>query len=303
MEGTSSGACVVAASRWRSTAIDDGGECRIIVAGERVVMALIGSEKKVDTRHMDTDGVSAAPRISVVIPTLNEARNLPHVFARLPEDLHEIILVDGHSTDDTVAVARALYPACGSSARRAGARATRCAAASTPASGDIIVMLDADGSTDRRGDPALRRRSASAAPTSPRAHASRRGGGSADITRLRRLGNWGLNALVNVLYGTRYSDLCYGYNAFWAHCLPTMDVDCDGFEVETLINVRVAKAGLRIVEVPSYEGARIHGVSNLNAWRDGWRVLRTILSERFVGDETADPDSACPEVDTEGATA
>ena len=50
---------------------------------------------------------------------------------------------------------------------------------------------------------------------------------------------------MNVLYGTSYTDLCYGYNAFWRHCLPQMHVDCDGFEVETLINVRIARAGLR----------------------------------------------------------
>jgi hypothetical protein len=60
-----------------------------------------------------------------------------------------------------------------------------------------------------------------------------------------------------------------------------MRVDCDGFEVETLINVRIAKAGLVVHEVPSYEGNRVHGVSNLNAVRDGSRVLRTIAAERL----------------------
>ena len=50
------------------------------------------------------------PRVSVVVPTLNEARNLPHVFSRLPADVHEVIVVDGHSVDDTIAVARRLRP-------------------------------------------------------------------------------------------------------------------------------------------------------------------------------------------------
>jgi hypothetical protein len=93
------------------------------------------------------------------------------------------------------------------------------------------------------------------------------------------LGNRALNGLVNILFRARYTDLCYGYNAFWAHCLPHMQVDCDGFEVETQINIRVTKAGLRVSEVPSFEGKRIHGVSNLNAFRDGWRVLGTIMRE------------------------
>jgi hypothetical protein len=107
------------------------------------------------------------------------------------------------------------------------------------------------------------------------------GGASADITSFRRVGNRALNALVNVLYGTSYTDLCYGYNVFWRRCLPYMRVDCAGFEVETLINVRVAKVGLVVHEVPSFELDRLHGSSNLRAVRDGVHVLRTIGSERF----------------------
>ena len=109
----------------------------------------------------------------------------------------------------------------------------------------------------------------------------REGGGSSDITRLRRIGNRGLNGVVNVLFRTSYSDLCYGYNAFWRHCLGAMKVDCTGFEVETLINISVARAGLDIHEVPSFERDRIYGQSNLRTFRDGGRVLRTILRERL----------------------
>lgn len=121
------------------------------------------------------------------------------------------------------------------------------------------------------------------------------GGGSADITHFRNAGNQALGALVNALYGTRYTDLCYGYNAFWADCLTLLEtprpqfgaagiVDEEspfgrGFEVETVINVRAAKAALRVWEVPSYECRRIHGVSNLNAIRDGLRVVGRIWSE------------------------
>jgi hypothetical protein len=86
---------------------------------------------------------------------------------------------------------------------------------------------------------------------------------------------------LNALYHTSYTDLCYGFNAVWARCLPYMRVYCDGFEVETLVNVRIAKAGLTIHEVPSYERDRIYGRSHLNAVRDGTRVLRTIALERM----------------------
>jgi hypothetical protein len=120
-----------------------------------------------------------------------------------------------------------------------------------------------------------------------------KGGGSSDITATRRWGNRMLNRMANVLFGTRYTDLCYGYNAFWNHCLPALDLDAsgqatdrklwgDGFEIETIINTRIAKAGLTIVEVPSYEFERIHGESNLNTWRDGFRVLGALFIERIT---------------------
>jgi hypothetical protein len=140
-------------------------------------------------------------------------------------------------------------------------------------------MLDADGSTDPAEIPLYLDRLFEGADF---AKGSRfiQGGGSVDITLVRRLGNRCLNAVVNVLFGTRYTDLCYGYNAFWADVLPAINVTCDGFEVETLINVRAAKAGLTVAEVPSVEEQRIHGVSKLHPVRDGLRVLRTILGER-----------------------
>jgi glycosyltransferase involved in cell wall biosynthesis len=224
--------------------------------------------------------------ISIVIPTLNEAANLPHVFARIPDCVDEVVIVDGHSTDDTIAVAQALMPSVRIVIQdgRGKGNALKCGFAA--ARGDIIVMLDADGSTDPAEIPAY------VAPLLAGADFAKgsrfaKGGGSVDITPFRTLGNSFLNGIVNVLYGTRYTDLCYGYNAFWKQVLPVMNVDCDGFEVETLINVRIAKAGLSIAEVPSMEHCRLHGASNLNAVRDGWRVLRTIISERFRAHATA----------------
>ena len=106
------------------------------------------------------------------------------------------------------------------------------------------------------------------------------GGRSHDITLLRFLGNYGLSKLVNTLFLTRFSDLCYGYNAFWKHCLEHVKIDSDGFEVETLMNNRMHRARLKIVEIPSVEYPRIYGASNLNTFRDGMRILRIILQER-----------------------
>ena len=117
-------------------------------------------------------------------------------------------------------------------------------------------------------------------PTSPRAHDSQRVAVPPTSLRFAVWATGASTRLTNALYRTQFTDLCYGYNAFWKHCLPHMNVDCDGFEVETLINVRVAKAGLKIEEVGSFEADRIHGISNLNTFRDGWRVLKTIFKER-----------------------
>lgn len=218
-------------------------------------------------------------RVSVVIPARNEAKNLPYVLTRLPHDVHEVILVDGHSTDDTIAVAQRLYSRITILPQEGRGKGNALAAGFEACTGDIIVMVDADGSADPSEIP---RFVATLCTGADFAKGSRSisGGGSADLTRIRSAGNRALCTLVNLLFHARYSDLCYGYNAFWRSCLPYMDVDCDGFEIETLINIRIAQSGLQVHEVPSFEGVRVHGVSNLSAVRDGLRVLRTILLER-----------------------
>ena len=234
------------------------------------------------------------PKVSVVIPALNEARNLPHVFAKLPAGLHEVILVDGNSVDDTVATARRLRPDIRIVRQNRRGKGNALACGFAAATGDIIAMVDADGSADPAEIPLFVQALLDGADFAKGTRFAG-GGGSCDITRLRRLGNRMLSGLVNVLCRTKYSDLCYGYNVFWRRHVPVFGLDVesdvpvdggtrlwgDGFEVETLINIRIAQAGLKVKEVASYEHSRIHGVSNLNARRDGWRVLRTIVAERY----------------------
>jgi glycosyltransferase involved in cell wall biosynthesis len=236
------------------------------------------------------------PKVSVVIPAKNEARNLPYVFAGLLRGIHEVILVDGDSTDETVKVARQLRPDVIIIGQNRKGKGNALACGFAASTGDFIVMLDADGSTD----PAEIPRFVSALKEGADFAKGSRfmpGAGSSDISRLRQTGSYWLNKIVNLLYGTRYTDLCYGYNAFRRECLLAMALVAggvdgadetamlwgDGFEVETLINVRIAKARLRVAEVPSFERSRRFGSSNLNAFSDGIRVLRTIHVERKHG--------------------
>jgi len=151
----------------------------------------------------------------VVIPALNEAANLAHVLPRIPDAVDEVILVDGRSTDDTVAVALALVPDINIVDQIERGKGNALARGFERSLGDIIVMLDADGSARPEEIPAFVDALLGGADF---AKGSRflKGGGSADITMLRRAGNAVLVRIVNQMFGTRHSDLCYGYNAFGA---------------------------------------------------------------------------------------
>ncbi len=217
--------------------------------------------------------------MSVIIPTMNEAANLPHVMPRLPDFVNEVILVDAHSHDDTVAVAQSLRPDIRVLIQEGRGKGAALRQGFAAARGDIIVSIDADGSTipeEIHSFVEALMAGADYVKGSRYLH----GGGSADLTLLRRAGNRGLTMMVRVVHGAHFSDLCYGFNAFWRDVLPILDLQSTGFEIETEMNLRAHIAGLRVVEVPSVEAARIHGESNLRTFPDGWRVFKQILRER-----------------------
>jgi len=217
-------------------------------------------------------------RVSVVIAALNEAENLPHVLPRIPDWVDDVLLVDGHSSDGTVEVALRLRPDIRVIDQDGNGKGAALRTGFAAAAGDIIVALDADGSTDPAEIPAFVGALIAGADF---AKGSRflQGAGTTDMPFHRRLGNRGFVLLVRLLFGGGYTDLCYGYNAFWASALPHLQLDCDGFEIETLMNVRALRAGLKVVEVASYESPRVHGDGRLRTIPDGWRVLRTIWRE------------------------
>lgn len=246
------------------------------------------STKKNDPREgrQSTGAFDTGVSISVVVPAMNEARNLPHVLPRIPGWVSEVILVDGNSKDDTIAVARSLLP----DIRVIGQdRPGKCAALRAgfyAARGDIIVMLDADGSTDPAEIPGYVGALLSGADF---VKGSRflQGGDTRDMEWYRKLGNWGFVQLVKWRFGGNFSDLCYGYAAFWRDVLPLLDLDdIDGFEVETAMNIQALRGPLRVAEVASIEHARIHGTSNLRTFPDGWRVLKTIARQSITAKPT-----------------
>ena len=244
------------------------------------LVSLDGRRVSFDEPRLPANPVLTAVPISVVIPTLNEALNLPAVLGAIPKDISELIIVDGGSMDATIEVAVAHWPGVRVIQQNGKGKGNALSCGFMAATGDIIVMLDADGSTDPTEIP---RFVAALLTGADFAKGTRfvTGGGSSDITPTRRIGNRVLSGLVNSLWDTNYSDLCYGYNAFWRRHLPEVLATCSGFEVETLMNIRVARSDLKVVEVPSFERSRVHGASNLRAVRDGMRVLRTIAAERM----------------------
>jgi glycosyltransferase involved in cell wall biosynthesis len=249
-----------------------------------VIQLSAGSENNEKERHplvaVPAPGArSGQVTVSLIIPTLNEAKNLGHVLPTLPDMVDELVIVDGGSTDGTVDVIRQLRPDAKIIEEPRRGKGMALQAGFAAAEGDILVIMDADGSMDPMDIPTFVAALNAGADV---AKGSRfvQGGGSSDLTPVRTLGNYMLTKAVRMTFGGRYSDLCYGYMAFWRHVLPTFDGGAVGFEVETFLNVRTLAAGLRVVEIASFESSRIHGESHLRTFSDGFRVLRTIARER-----------------------
>lgn len=232
-------------------------------------------------RRRSTDDLVFAPlggvSVSVIVPAMNEEKNLPLVLPLIPKWVGEVILVDGNSVDRTVAVARELLPEIVVVGQDRPGKGAALRAGFTAARGDILIMIDADGSTDPAEIPAYVGALLAGADF---VKGSRflQGGGTLDMEWFRMLGNWGFVTLVKLRFGGHYSDLCYGYAGFWRDVLPLLELETtDGFEVETGMNIRALRSKLKVAEVPSVEHLRVHGKSNLRTIPDGWRVLKEIV--------------------------
>jgi cellulose synthase/poly-beta-1,6-N-acetylglucosamine synthase-like glycosyltransferase len=230
---------------------------------------------------MPSGGEDALPdrravRVSVVIPAKNEEANIAWVLRHLPLSVDEVILVDGNSTDRTVEVARAIRPDIIVIEEPGRGKGTAMRAGFATARGAYVVVLDADGSMD----PADIDRFVGALEAGADLVKGSRyieGGSSSDLTFVRSLGNRVLLFASNLIYGQRFTELCYGFMALRRSRIDELQLVATGFEIETEIVCRSVVQGLRITELPSTEAARISGVSNLHAVRDGLRIVGTIM--------------------------
>jgi O-antigen/teichoic acid export membrane protein len=220
-------------------------------------------------------------RVTALICTLNEEENLPHVLPRLPTWVDEVLLVDGHSTDGTVAVAEGLRPDVRVVHQPGRGKGDALKRGIEQATGDIIVTLDADGTTDPQDmprfiEPLLRGREF---VKGSRFALSRPAG----KPRHRIFGNWVIVTTYNILYGASYTDLCSGYNAFWKRAIARVDLSGWTAQEEPLLNARVRKAGLKVVEVGHHDKGRIAGETKQPSWQQGFGAVRTVIRERFRG--------------------
>lgn len=231
----------------------------------------------------DKPSLSIEPeRVSVIIPTKNEAGNIAGVIERaLP--FGEVLVIDGESTDGTAEEARRFpvrliteeRPGKGSAIRRGIAEAGV----------EALVFIDGDGSHDPRDIPRLLAPIASG--EADMVIASRVTGGSDEVdgsldARLRNYGNILLAQMVNLRWGTRLSDPINGFRAARAEPLRALNLKCKDFRIELETLIGFVKAGLRVAEVPSHEYRRGCGTSKFPT-RNGHIYLTYFLRRAFLG--------------------
>jgi len=233
----------------------------------------LGEELKV------SDLGSHHPKLTVIIPTFNEEHNIQLVLSGLPDMVDEVLIVDGNSRDNTVNRVREFRPDAKIIYQPGKGKGDALRCGFENAAGDIIVTIDADGSMDPAEIPTFIEPILNGYDYVKGSRFLPQGR-TTDMVWYRRSANKMFVILVNIFYGSRYTDLCYGYNALHKRVLEKITFESDGFEIETEMHIKAIKHNLLIAEVPSFEDKRVHGEGKLKSFSDGWRILKTILRER-----------------------
>jgi hypothetical protein len=218
--------------------------------------------------------------VSLVVPALNEAEGLALILPQIPSLVDEVIVVDGGSVDETLQVIRSTYPSAIRVRQRGRGKGNALKAGLAEATGDIVVTMDADGSMSPADIvPAV----GALLDGCDFVKGSRAldGAGSGDFSPLHRMGNWALTTLSNLVFDAGYTDITYGFNAYWRRVMLNAETLSDGFEFEIQAAIRAARSGLSTAEVPCYEAPRAGGASKLSPVRDGWAIARILAVEAF----------------------
>jgi len=218
-------------------------------------------------------------RITVLICTLNEEENIPHVLPKIPACVDEVLVVDGRSSDSTVAVVRSLRPEARILCQPGRGKGDALKYGVEQASGHIIVTLDADGETDPQDIPKFIEPLLQGCDFAKGSRLAK--GRPLRMPRYRWLGNKILVLTCNLLYGTRYTDICSGYSAFWKRAFLDIELTYDNCEMEQQLLVRAKKAGMKIAEVVHPSDGRIAGTSKVNGIRQGFVDWLVVVKERF----------------------
>ncbi|MEX1368736.1 MAG: glycosyltransferase family 2 protein [Nannocystaceae bacterium] len=231
-------------------------------------------------------------RVSAIIAALNEAGAIGDVVSACLRDggVDEVVVVDDGSRDDTARIAEAAGARVLQHAHNRGKGAALRRAAAE-ASGECLVTLDGDGQDDPRDLPALVRAIEEGAELviGSRFRGHLRPGA---ITPLHRLGNLGLTAAFNLMYGMRLSDTQAGLRAIRRELWQRLPLSATRYEIETEVLVRAIQAGATVVEVPVTRSPRVHGRSALHGLRDGRRIFGCMVrlrAEAFARARRGDP--------------
>lgn len=222
-------------------------------------------------------------KISVVIPTWNEEKNIAHVLRDVKNFFkkegydYEIIVVDKYSIDKTVKIAKRFGAKV---VYDMGGKGAAIIKGMKEAKGDIIITMDADCSMIAK-EMGLLIEGIKCGYDICMGSRFIQGGGTEDMPWYRKLGNKFFVFLVNLVWRMRYSDLCYGYRAFNRKAVKKLNLKSEGFGIETEISIKAAKKRLKVLEVPSFEKPRKSGKGNLRTLRDGLKILSTIIKEIF----------------------
>jgi len=223
---------------------------------------------------------SSLNKISVIICALNEEKNLPCVLPNIPKWVDEVILVDGHSNDNTVTVAKNLLASIKVVFQpgKGKGEALKCGVAY--ASGDIVVTLDADGTyppeeMSRFVDAIVAGYDFSKGTRFIKEK-------PACMPKNRQIGNKLLAMATNLLFRSKYTDVCSGYYAFRRDLFGKLSLKSNGFEMEQELFVKVAKMKCKVTEVPHSYRRRLYGSSKTQDFRQGFKDLLWIFSLFFL---------------------